>query len=256
MNIDNIKKIKSGKYKIILDGETFTTYDDVLIKNGILYKKQIDEATFSKMLKDNEYYDAYNKTISYIMKHKRSESEIKKYLDKYEINDNDKNKIINHLKEIGLINDLSYIKSYIQDSIYLGSNGPLKIKQDLIDLGLDYDLVNTEIENIDNSIVENNLLKQINKKVNGNTKYSEYQLKQKITLELVNKGYDREMIQTFLSNYDFDDNELINKEYEKLYSKLSKKYNGYELLNKIKQKLYSKGFDINKINELINKKSI
>ena len=255
MKIDSIKKLKSGKYKIILEGQSFITYDDVIIKNGVLYKKNIDEETFNKMIKDNEYYDAYNKTISYIMKHKRTEYEIIKYLKKYDISLEDENRIINHLKDIGLINDTNYIKSFIQDAIYLGNNGPLKIKQDLIDLGLNENLVLDEIQKIDNNLIENNLIKLIDKKFKGNNKHSLYQLKQKIMFELVNKGYDRDMIQGIIQNYNYDDNSLMQQEYNKIYNKLSKKYEGYDLFNRIKQKLYVKGFDINKINELIQEKT-
>lgn len=253
MKIDNIKKTKSGKYKLKLDGIEFTTYDDVLIKNGILYKKEIDTELFEQMNKDHQYYDAYNKTISYIMKHQRCTSEIKEYLEKFPLNEEDKNMIIEHIKSIGLLNDLNYIKSYISDSINLGNDGPYKIRQHLLDLNLDNDMVNEEVSNIDKELIYNKLLKMIDKKMKSNNKYSEYQLKQKIIIDMINKGYDRDMINSIMDSYSFDDDELLLNDYKKLHDKLSKKYSGYDLTNKIKQKLYSKGFDINKINEVIKK---
>lgn len=256
MKIDNIKKTKSGKYKIKLDGEEFTTYDDVLIKNGILYKKEIDNDLFEQMNKDHQYYDAYNKTISYIMKHQRCTDEIKKYLDKFPLNNDDKIKIINHLSDIGLVNDRVYVKSYISDSINLGTDGPYKIRQHLLDLNIDSEIIEDELSNIDHALVYNKLKKLIDKKINCNNKYSEYQLKQKISLDMVNKGYDRDTINSILDNYSFNDDELLLNEYNKLSAKLSKKYSGYELTSKIKQKLYSKGYDINKINEIIKKEII
>ena len=254
MNIDSIKKMKSGKYKITLDGETFTTYDDVLIKNGILYKKKIDAETFEKMLDDHQYYDAYNKTMSYIMKRQRCTEEVKRYLDKFPLSDDDKKNILKHLKDIGLINDKNYIKSYISDSIYLGTDGPYKIKNQLIELGMDEDDIDLELSKIDSDIIMDKAIKIISKKVKSNTKYSEYQLKQKILYDMSEKGYSKELIISILDNYSFNDSILLEKEYDKQYSKLSKKYSGNELNYKIKQKLYSKGFDINQINEFMQKK--
>ena len=41
---------------------------------------------------------------------------------------------------------------------------------------------------------------------------------------------------------DIDDNDIYKQEYDKLYRKLSKKYEGKLLEYKIKEKLYQKGF--------------
>ena len=48
MKILGIKK-QNNKYKIKLEGnETIETYDDIIIKNNILYKKEIDEDVFEE----------------------------------------------------------------------------------------------------------------------------------------------------------------------------------------------------------------
>ena len=67
-------------------------------------------------------------------------------------------------------------------------------------------------------------------------------LKKKIMLDLHLLGYENDMINSVLNNYDFSNNEDIAKrEYEKLYKRLSRKYEGKELEFKIKEKLYQKG---------------
>lgn len=255
MNIKIIGKTESGKYKVKVDDEILVTYDDVLIKNGLLYKKKINEELYVKMKKDHYYYEAYNKTISYIMKHQRCTSEIIKYLEKFELSFEDQEKIINHLNEIGLLNDSMYVKSYIADSISLTKDGPLKIKKYLLDNNIDESIIEEELSKIDEDIIVDKMLKIISKKFNSNHKYSKYQFKQKVSLEMVNLGYDKDLADSLIENFDFEDNDLLEKEYDKLYNKLSKKYKGYELQTKIKQKLYSKGFDVNKINDLVQKKS-
>lgn len=254
MKVQIVGKTKSGKYKVKVDDTLINTYDDVLINNKLIYKKEIDNDMLTKINKDNIYYDAYNKTLSYILKHQRALSEVIEYLDKFEISDNEKNKIIDKLKSNGLINDIQYVRSYISDSINLSKDGPNKIKKYLLDKNIDEMLIDEELSKIDEDILIDKVLKYIKKKFDSNTKYSKYQLKQKISLELINLGYDKDLIDSLINNFDFNENDLLEKEYNKIYNKLSKKYNGYELSNKIKQKLYAKGFDINLISDLIQKK--
>ena len=79
-------------------------------------------------------------------------------------------------------------------------------------------------------------------------------MKQKIVLELVNLGYDQNMILECFDSQDINNDNILEKQYNKLYNKLSKKYSGNELYKKIKQSLFQKGFSIDEINDLINQK--
>ena len=59
---------------------------------------------------------------------------------------------------------------------------------------------------------------------------------------MVNLGYDTLTISKVVNDFDFsNDKDIAKKEYEKLYKKLSRKYEGKELEYKIKEKLYQKG---------------
>lgn len=254
MKIQRIQKTKTGKYKIVLDDKTITTYDDVILKNGLLYKKEIDISIYEQMNRDHYYYEVYNKTLNYISKRIRCTKEIELYLDKFDLDKEDKDKIIKHLEDIGFLNDSNYVKSYISDSLYLKNNGPCKIKDELLSLDIPSELIDNEIENIDEEFVREKAIKLIDKKLKNNRKYSEYQLRQKINIEMLNLGYPSYLINDILEDISYNDDAFLEKEYDILYAKLSKKYSDYDLFNKIKQKLYSKGFDINKINEIIAKK--
>lgn len=253
MKINKIKQLKDGRYKIKLEDEEITTYDDVLINNGILYKKELDEELINKIKIDNEYYAAYNKTLKYITRRIRSKKEIEEYIEQFELSDSDNNKLINKLIDIGLINDTHYCHAYISDSIYLSNDGPYKIKDYLVGQNIDINIIEEELDKIDKDIIYDKAYKIISKKVKNN-KYSIYQLKQKIVIDLVNLGYDRDLVNEILDTFDYNENDNLDKEYNKLYTKLSKKYSDYELIKKIKEKLYAKGYDINTINSYLNKK--
>lgn len=238
MKINKIKK-NGKKYKIILDnGLEIKTFDDVIINNNLLYNKIIDDELLDKINKENEYYDVYNKVLNLISKKIRSEKEISEFLDKYNV---DKNKIIDKLKSINLINDKNFTKAYISDRINLSNDGIDKIKTDLLKHNIDINLIMEEISKIDDDLIDKKIEKLIIKKTK-NSNYSGFKLKYKVVNELINLGYDKSKIVEIYDNLNIKNDDVIINEYNKLYNKLSKKYQDKELEYKINMKLYNKGF--------------
>ena len=253
MKVEEIKKTKSGKYKVTIDGKSITTYDDVILKNKILYQKEIDEKIYAQIGIDSIYYDNYHKALNYILRKLRSKLEVRMYLEDLETADNDIEKIVNRLEEIGFINDVNYAKAYISDSIYLKNDGPHKIKSYLLSQEIDEYIIDEELAKIDREVIYDKLEKLVLKKLKSDRKNSAYQLRQKVVIDMVNAGYSKDMVIEILDNYDIDDGEKLKKEYDKLYTKYSRKLKGYELEKKIKEKLYSKGFDIHDIEKIIQR---
>lgn len=250
MKIEKIKKTKSGKYILELDNsEKIKTYDEVILKNNLLFNKELDSEMINKLNVDNSYYDIYNKVMKYISTKMRSELEINKYLDKLEFTE--KQKIIDDLKRVNLINDKSYLKAFINDKINLTLNGPYKIKKELLEHNISESDIDEELNKVNNEIYYERISKLINKKIKLNKNKSIYLLKQKIINELIDLGYSKEMIIEVLNGFNISDEEIIKKEYDLLYKKLSKKYSDKELQYQIKNKLYSKGFSSESINNLI-----
>lgn len=254
MKIKTIKKI-NNKYKIILENnEIITTYDEIIIKKNILYKKELTEEIIKEINEENEYYDSYNKILKYINTKLRSKQEIIEYMKKQEIEKEYQTKIIERLQNNNLINDEIYAKAYIHDKISFSNDGPNKIKKELLRQKIDETIIDIELEKIDKEIINKKLKKQVEKKINNNTKYSNNMLKQKLIMYFVNLGYDKSEIMNYIENKKENNIEIIEKEYNKIYNKYKNKYDEYKLKQTIKQKLYQKGFEMDEINEIINKK--
>ena len=67
MEIKNIKKLKSGKYKLELNNDKkIVTYDEVILNRNLLFNKNIDEDLLNKIEIDTNYYDVYTKVLKYI----------------------------------------------------------------------------------------------------------------------------------------------------------------------------------------------
>ncbi len=255
MEIEKIKKLKNGKYTIVFtDGTTMTTYDQVILKNNLLTNKTLTNLQFNHINQQTEYYNIYYKVLKYIQKRLRSEWEIKKYLNR--IGAKEADNIILELRKHNFINDDNFTKAFIMDQFHLNNYGPLKIKQELLIHEIDDGIIERYIEIISDEEIKNKLEKLINKKIKTNSRDSKYKLKQKILNDFINKGYEKEMInQMFEKNY-IEDNNIINKEYDRVYNKLKNKYAKTQLLYQIRQKLYQRGFTLEEINKIIEEKNM
>ncbi|MBQ4634467.1 MAG: RecX family transcriptional regulator [Bacilli bacterium] len=243
MKIEKVKKLKNGKYKITFDSEeTLITYDEVIIKNMLFNGKEVNNEILSNISLNNEYYDIYNKIVKMISAKWRSQKEIEVFLTKTELSEEQKDKILKDLIKNDLINDKRYARSYANDAINLSKHGPYKIKEDLLKQGISEVIVEDIVTTLDEDLIDLNLTNIIEKKNRLNSHYSSYQLKMKLSNELINLGYEKEKINTKLNEIIKDNQDIAKKEYEKILRKYAKKYTGKELEYKVKQAMYQKGF--------------
>lgn len=247
MKILKYKKMSRGRYKITLEDNEIILYEDIIIKNNILFQKELTLETLDKIMNENKEYEAYDISLSFIEIKLRTELEIINYLEKKDFNSNIINKTIEKLKNNGLINNKKYIEAYVNDKINLSTYGPFKIKRNLMELGLEESDINEYLDTIDNNVWESKLKKIIDKKSNSMKNKSLYMIKNKLKIDLFNLGYDKYMIDDHLSKLNKSDEDNLKKEIEKAYNKYSKKYEGKTLEIQIKNYLYRKGYSVNEI---------
>ena len=245
MQIEKILK-KGHKYRILLKVGSIDTYEEIILKYNLLYKKDISSDLFNTILNENKFYDSYYKVLDLINRKLRSKFEIENYLNKQNCPNSDK--IISKLESIGLINDERFAKAYTNDKINLSLDGPEKIRHNLEKLKVDNTIIDNVIEEIDKNTINEHLNKLINKKIKT-SKYTGNVLKNKLKVYLVNLGYNYSDINRALENITFND---LSSEMIKIYNKLKVKYEGDALKLKLKQKLYSKGFSLEEINNFIS----
>ena len=249
MKIKNIKKQKDGKYKLKFDdNSSLITYDNVILNNNLLFNANIDSEKLSKINEENSYYDIYNDCLKFAMKKVRSKKEIEDFLFKMNLESKIYDAILSDLISKGLINDHLYARSYIHDRMTLSNDGPLKIKENLLNCGIDNNIIDDEFSKIDSSIFNEKCEKIIRKKIDSNHNYSISMLKRKICNELFLLGYDVSDIDMY---FNYDDDDVLKKEYTKLKKKYSLKYDGENLQNIVFQKLYAKGFDKENIKRIL-----
>ena len=220
MKIIKYKKGAKGLYKVDLeDGTVLSLYEEVILKYNLLLTKDVDDSIKDEMFDYNLECEVYYVALNNIKARAKSQNDLRKFLLNKEYPTELVDKAIDKLISQGYLNDRSYAKSFINSQIVTTTNGPLKIERELLDKKIDY------------------------KMIRSNHTRGGMVLKQKILNDLKNYGYDVSVINRIIDDYDFNNGEddIAKKEYDKLYTKYSRKYSGVELQRKIKEKLYLKG---------------
>ena len=204
MKIEKYKKIKDNKYKIYLSNNTtIDVYDEVIIKNNLLYKKDIDEVDLNKIENENIYQDIYNTAVKYIMVRLRSVNELRNYLLKKNYELDIVESIIIKLEKNGYLNDLIFTKAFINDKLNFTTMGKYKIKNELIKLKISPEIIEKSLEEISEDKWIEKIDKLVSKYLKSNKKYSGNILRNKLYTYLVNLGHDTNLVIKSLNNYDF-----------------------------------------------------
>lgn len=243
MKIQGYKYLGNSKYKVIIKDVEYILYEDIILKYDLL-TKNINEKDLINFLNENKKYEAYYTALKYINIKLRTKKEVKEYLLKKNYNDSNIEYATSRLEQEKYLDERLYAKSYILDAINLKNIGPNKIVMELTNLGIDKNIVLDELFIFNDHLEQEKIYKYIEKSIKNNHNNSSYILKNKIKQNLINLGYNPSIINKCLNEYNIDDNEIYQKELEKVRNKLSKKYTGKELEYKIKQNMYRKGFKV------------
>ncbi|MGN1337465.1 MAG: hypothetical protein ACI4WW_03220 [Candidatus Coprovivens sp.] len=255
MKIIKFTKLKSNKYTVYFDdGTNIKLYDDVIIKYNLLSNKELDDDKIDEIVKYNDRLGSYYKALKYITKRQRTEKEVYEYLVK-DYTRKTTEETIDRLKIEGYFKKDIYLKSYINDAVNLNLIGPNKIKDNLKKLGFNDDEIKPFIDNISDDILLGKVERLVNKKVKANHQYGINKLREKIFYDISNLGFPKWMIEEKVKDLEIDNSDsILDREFNKLYSKLSRKFEGNELFFQIKVKLLQRGFNYNEVEEFIQNK--
>ncbi|MGF3226334.1 RecX family transcriptional regulator [Facklamia sp. P12932] len=156
--------------------------------------------------------------------------------------------IIDKLKEQKLINDLIYGQAYVRTQANINRKGPRNISYELKMKGLNDLLIEEALMEYPENLQRENLKMLADKFIKSKKRLSLAMQKTKLYQHLNQKGYDRTIIQTFLDNYKMEGDpelqeDLLDKEGQKIFRKRSKKHEGYELKQRLIVDLRQKGFE-------------
>ena len=172
------------------------------------------------------------------------------WLEKHEIDSQYIPEIIENLKKENWINDSQYVETYLSQNLTSGDKGGYVLKQKLLQKGIDAQLIDQKLAELDFSDLAEKTAQKLLRKYQN--KLSTKTLKDKIIQNMINKGFSYTEAKEAFETLDIEKDEqqefeLLNKELDKQYRKFSKKYEGYELNQRLTQALARKGFSYDDI---------
>lgn len=251
------KKPRSKKYKVITNEEDYNFSEEMLIKYHIFKDQVFTKVEFEKILDDSLVDDYFNKVINLLSISLKSESEIIKYIHDKErvskkyLKDNQINSIIEKIKQLGYLNE-ERLCDYILDYYYRNNKGPLYIKQKLIEKKVDRLLIEDTLKKYSYDMEEEAIDKILEKENNKNYTVKKY--KMNLTNKLLRNGFSSNIVYKKIDKLKVEDksNELIEKEFNKIYDKVNKKdITDHEKKQMIINKLLSKGYEYQLIKQYI-----
>jgi regulatory protein len=245
-NLLKLEKIVKEKnlYKAFFVNGTQLLISESDILAYALYKDACISNETYQILKGKEAYYLCLQDALQIVNYKAYA--IKQVKDKLKLKKHgthDIDRVIKYLVQQEILNDELFKESYINLKITQGY-GPRYIQQKLSEKG-----IKSRVD-IEPSILEARLLKYFNAlyKAEETKSYAHT----KFLNKMINKGYEKEMIEALLATQDVSyTNEQLKREYQKMYDKLKKKYHDYELIAQLKMRLFHKGYSHSEIDDVM-----
>ena len=202
MKIEKYEKIGTLKYRLYLDnGEVIDTYDDVILENELLLKKELDAHLYNKILIDTNLQEYYNACVKYIQTRLRSTKEIDDYLKRKQVTEEDRIFIIEKLTKKGLLNDKYFTKCFINDKLKFTNMGEYRIINELKKLNISTPIIEENKYLFNEEIIQEKINKKIEKTIKSNHKLDNYKLRNKLYNSLLRDGYNPSQVISSLNQY-------------------------------------------------------
>lgn len=231
--------------------EEYIVSEDLMVDFRLVKDKELEKETFLKFKEESKRDEQYQKVLHYALFKQRCSYDIKKYLEKKDIYNENQDYYLNKLIKSGILNDQSYVENYVNEAFNYKLNGPGKIIYELSKKEINKNLYQPEIDKISDSDIVNNIEIIIKKKIKS-IKHKSLQVTiQNLKQFIINKGYSYEIVNQVIdrlkdeiSNF-IDEDNALDKDYmiaKKKYSKdKTKEYQN------ILSYLLRKGYSYNKI---------
>jgi regulatory protein len=137
-----------NRANVYLDGEF--AFGLVLIEAIRLKVGQVlTEADIARLKNADDYEKAYEKTLNFLSFRARSESEIRKYLKKKELPEEQADRVVERLRNAGLIDDKAFAGMWVENRAAFKPKGKRALKAELRAKGVPAAEIEAAIENVD-----------------------------------------------------------------------------------------------------------
>lgn len=201
MKITDIKQQvkRQDRYSVYVDGKySFSLSEHELMIQALRIGQEFDKDQFEH-IKDTAVEDrAYMRAVDLIARRPRSEWELRQYLRKKSYNDNIIHKILNRLSERGLLNDLDFAKSWVNNRRLLKNVSKRRLQQELQQKHISEVIISEVLSRDETSDTET--IKELAEK---KRQQSRYQDRDKLMAYLLRQGFNYVDIKDVLDEADY-----------------------------------------------------
>jgi len=252
---------KKNQYVVTIncDGveKTFNVSDELILEFRLVAGKIIEDKRFQQFLNALNYDKYRQKLLHYCHFKPRTKYEARLYLSQFDLSEKEIVTLIDKLVEMKLLDDMRYVKAYIQEYGQFRLVGPRKILFDLKQKGIEENDILSCLKMYSESQMRLNIVKLIQKKLKSSKNKSLQKMKSSLLEYVVHKGYDYSMVQSVIESqldhiiYSNDENEALQKDFEEYLRKYKKSNQSQSLKAYCLPKLMQKGYGYHKILSLL-----
>jgi len=265
--VKSLKKQNKDTYIVALEIDDsvkeYTVSIDLVVEYRLIQDKELNKETLSSFQKAASLDKIYQLAQKYTIKYAKSVHEMKAYLEKKQLVEEDISWMIQKLKAMHLLDDQRALESAMIHHLEDLKNGPEKIEFELKKRGFPYPMIMDAISQIPMQKYKEHCDLLFEKRKHQYKKNSIIMAKRKMLGYLLQKGYPKflaeEVIQAHQKEF-FDitlEKETLKREFEKQLKKYQKTdINVFEKKQKIIYSLRSKGFLYEDIIEFIERSSL
>ncbi len=252
-----LQKKNKKRYSLFFNEEyAFGVEEETLIKFGLFKGTELSNEEIKKIQKEDEKNRAISLAIRFLARRLRTEKEVKQKLLKEGIEEETIAVVINRLIEMGYLNDDFYAEAFTNTTKGISKKGPKIVTRELQKKGVQLETIKEALDDYSQEEQVSNALEIAQKYINRQQSVSEKIAKQKAQVFLMQKGFDGEVISLVMQQLSFAlqtdcEQEILQKQADKMIQRYGRKLNGDNLKYKVKQSLYQKGFSSENIEEYV-----
>ncbi|MGX7203947.1 recombination regulator RecX [Enterococcus pingfangensis] len=257
-----VVKISQGRgpyYKVeFSNGEKLRLSEDTVVRHRLLKGQELTEEALEAIKQEGKEDLGFQLALNYLSYQLRTEKELHTYLKDKEIEQADRKKIIERLKEINLVDDLIYSESYVRTQMRLGDKGPRVLQQKLKQKGVSDNNIQQALYLYEEDEQFQVAFHTAQKALRKFHRSSQREVRQKLQQLLMTKGFNGDISKSVLAEIDFSDildqeTDALELQGEKLWRK-NQRFEPAKKRQKVKQSLYQKGFQLDQIDAFIQRK--
>ena len=245
---------RPGRYNIFLDGKyAFSASEKTIAEFVLLKGKELNDDQIEQVRQFDADAKASDLAAHFLSYEPRTVFEVLQYLKKHEISDEAANSAVSQLNELGYLDDRQYVRLFIKNDLRVGSDGPKSLLRKLTQKGVDPEISQVELDEIDDEDWIDVGQRVIKSMVHQVGKISQREIERKMRSKLLAHGFDGSEIISSLDLADDEDMQMeaLKKQGIKAYKRF-RRFDETERKFKIKKYLFSHGFSSGEIDAFLN----